>query len=161
MTRILRSGFREFRLIRRFEAAHDAEIISFNCIESAMGFLRQFAQSHFDMMPLRNLFFSVSSEIDLSRVSNNELIERLAVKLVAGEVQVARMASPEPVQINASVAKKEVQSRPITEWTAPAPAKTSSSWLEIELLDEDGNLIHGEPYEIELPDGSRRTGKLN
>ena len=35
------------------------------------------------------------------------------------------------------------------------------SWIEIELVDEDGNPIPGEKYKIELPDGRVATGTLD
>jgi hypothetical protein len=34
-------------------------------------------------------------------------------------------------------------------------------WIAIELLDEDDQPVPEEPYEIELPDGSTRTGRLD
>jgi type VI secretion system secreted protein VgrG len=38
---------------------------------------------------------------------------------------------------------------------AVAPGEQSEkSWIEIELVDEDGNPVPGEPYEITLPDGT-------
>jgi type VI secretion system secreted protein VgrG len=39
--------------------------------------------------------------------------------------------------------------------------KNKKSWIEIELLDDDGNPCPGEPYQIKLPDGSVDTGTLD
>ena len=36
-----------------------------------------------------------------------------------------------------------------------------TSWIEIELIDEDGQPVAGESYEIELPDGSVASGTLD
>jgi uncharacterized protein (DUF2345 family) len=36
-----------------------------------------------------------------------------------------------------------------------------TDWIEIELLDEEGNGVAGEKYEIELPDGSLAKGTLD
>lgn len=36
-----------------------------------------------------------------------------------------------------------------------------TDWVEIELLDEEGNGVSGEKYEIELPDGSLAKGTLD
>jgi len=37
----------------------------------------------------------------------------------------------------------------------------NTSWIEIELLDEEDNPVPGEKYEIELPDGSMAKGSLD
>ncbi len=36
-----------------------------------------------------------------------------------------------------------------------------SSWIEIELLDEEKNPVPGEKYEVELPDGTMAKGTLD
>jgi len=36
-----------------------------------------------------------------------------------------------------------------------------TSWIEIELLDEEDNPVPGEKYEIELPDGTLAKGSLD
>jgi hypothetical protein len=40
-------------------------------------------------------------------------------------------------------------------------SKDKIDWVEICLVDRDGNPIPGETYEITLPDGSKITGTLN
>jgi hypothetical protein len=39
------------------------------------------------------------------------------------------------------------------------PAKTS--WVEFELADDEGLPVAFEPYQVELPDGSKLEGKLD
>jgi hypothetical protein len=34
-------------------------------------------------------------------------------------------------------------------------------WIEIELVDEEGNPVENEDYVLHLPDGQERRGKLN
>jgi hypothetical protein len=34
-------------------------------------------------------------------------------------------------------------------------------WIEIELIDDNGDPVANEAYEVELPDGSKRTGKVD
>lgn len=36
-----------------------------------------------------------------------------------------------------------------------------TDWIEIELLDEEGNPVPGEKYEIDLPDGTLAKGSLD
>jgi type VI secretion system secreted protein VgrG len=35
------------------------------------------------------------------------------------------------------------------------------SWIEIQMMDEDGGPVAGEAYSVELPDGSTSTGTLD
>lgn len=41
------------------------------------------------------------------------------------------------------------------------PDKKKKSWIEIELKDDDGNPVAGEPYRVEVPDGSLAEGTLD
>ncbi len=41
------------------------------------------------------------------------------------------------------------------------PPTTDQAWIEIELIDENNQPVPGEPYKIELPDGSVATGSLD
>lgn len=41
------------------------------------------------------------------------------------------------------------------------PSSLKTSWVEIELVDEEGNPVPGEKYCIALPDGSKREGVLD
>ncbi len=38
---------------------------------------------------------------------------------------------------------------------------TQKTWIEVELLDMDGNPMRGEPYWVKLPDGTVREGSLD
>jgi len=48
---------------------------------------------------------------------------------------------------------------------APAPAEAATeqqlSWIEIQLVDDDGNAVPNQPYELRLTDGSVREGRLD
>ncbi len=41
------------------------------------------------------------------------------------------------------------------------PVRAIEHWVEIELVDEEGNSFPEEKYSVELPDGSKITGKLD
>lgn len=43
----------------------------------------------------------------------------------------------------------------------PEERKQNTSWIEIELLDEEDAPVSGEKYEIELPDGTFAKGTLD
>ena len=57
---------------------------------------------------------------------------------------------------------RESQKQPAQRGTTKVPAhkptaeenKKKKSWLEIELNDQDGEPVAGEPYEVRLPDGT-------
>ncbi|HZV00719.1 MAG TPA: hypothetical protein VFF73_28650 [Planctomycetota bacterium] len=44
---------------------------------------------------------------------------------------------------------------------APVPASAGTDWIELEFQDEAGAPLGGEEYELVLPDGSTRTGKVD
>lgn len=39
--------------------------------------------------------------------------------------------------------------------------KTQKNWIEIRLLDEDGEPVADERYEVQLPDGNVESGRLD
>lgn len=43
----------------------------------------------------------------------------------------------------------------------PASVAEEKTWLEIELVDEEGNPVPGEQYAIEIPGGATRVGRLD
>jgi uncharacterized Zn-binding protein involved in type VI secretion len=45
--------------------------------------------------------------------------------------------------------------------SAAQSSKTKNAWIEIEMVDDDGNPLSGERYIIELPDGSKKSGMLD
>ena len=59
----------------------------------------------------------------------------------------------------------EIQRNQVTGPPTHAPEseenKEKKSWIEIELVDEAGKPMAGEPYQITLPDGSVDSGSLD
>ncbi|HKV24491.1 MAG TPA: hypothetical protein VJN93_07850 [Candidatus Acidoferrum sp.] len=43
----------------------------------------------------------------------------------------------------------------------PAAQEKTGHWVEVELVDQAGKGMAGEPYQIELPDGSATEGNLD
>ena len=54
-----------------------------------------------------------------------------------------------------------VQAKPHKPSQAEAGQQQKTSWIEIELVDEDNEPVPGEEYEITLPDDSLATGTLD
>jgi hypothetical protein len=62
--------------------------------------------------------------------------------------------------------EEEVESSAAGGETTPAPRRSSAveqakDWVEITLVDENGDPVPGEAYRLELPDGSVREGALD
>jgi type VI secretion system secreted protein VgrG len=55
---------------------------------------------------------------------------------------------------------KPHQKKKSAEKEAEDEPEKETTWIEIKLVDEDGNVVVGEQYEIELPDGSVSRGTL-
>jgi hypothetical protein len=52
-------------------------------------------------------------------------------------------------------------STPIPPFKPSQAPPTNTSWIEVELVDEEGQPVPGERYQITLPDGRVATGSLN
>jgi len=74
----------------------------------------------------------------------------------ADPVAAAEAINDAPGQV--STATFEKQERVIPNWT---PDESKSSWIEVELVDENGKGIAGEPFEIETSDGRLCAGTLD
>jgi hypothetical protein len=48
-----------------------------------------------------------------------------------------------------------------SDYAPPPPPKPKKTWVEVELLDWEGNPAANERYEIRLPDGSLQEGRLD
>ena len=57
-----------------------------------------------------------------------------------------------------SKAEFDKAERKLPNWT---PDETKTSWIEIELVDENGDGIAGEPFQVETPDGKLCAGTLD
>ena len=86
---------------------------------------------------------------DLVLVSCASLVERYGLEAtVSGET-----ATQETTPLEDEMAAKEEKGE--------EPAKEEEHWLEIELVDDDGNPVPNEAYTVELPDGSTVSGRLD
>ncbi|HEX9983259.1 MAG TPA: carboxypeptidase-like regulatory domain-containing protein [Thermoanaerobaculia bacterium] len=112
--------------------------------------------------------------------SDQELLEELAHRMVAEGLQVVScadsyLASLQGTFTEAAAAaspavaaqqQQQEQSTPLQDEQAAkeeqaAQQSDEQHWIEIELLDDDGQPIADEAYLVELPDGSKKTGRTD
>lgn len=116
-----------------------------------------------DVAQLRQLAGGRRAGPPLARCDDAELVEILASALADGRLVLVRRHRriqtwpSSEVEVVSPRAVEEAEAPPVA-LTAPAPAKT---WIEIQLLGEDGKPIAGERYRIELPDGALQEGTLD
>lgn len=75
-----------------------------------------------------------------------------------GDVEL-RWWRPRPRAYRASDIIKMPERAPAGEPVLAAPSETT--WIEIQLVDEEGDPVPGAAYELTLPDGTVQAGKLN
>jgi hypothetical protein len=107
--------------------------------------------------------------------SDQELIEQLARRMVQDGLLVVSCADSwlSSVQgtFQAAVGGAQPQQQPprntplqdeeAAKQGKPPPQPEQKHWLEIELLDDEGKPIAGELYFVELPDGSKLSGRTD
>lgn len=100
---------------------------------------------------LRNEFSSLAAD----RLSDEELIEQIAARVESGEmVALTRRAN------TAAWTQRTTVSPPTpVEPVLRAPRETT--WVEVSLVDEDGDPVPDERYEILTPDGVVHRGRLD
>jgi hypothetical protein len=102
---------------------------------------------------------------------DDRIIDELAARIVAeglqivscGDTLIAALQST----VSSSSSSTQDQTTPLQDEQAAqaaqetAPAAEEQHWIEIELLDNEGNPVAGEMYFVELPDGSKLSGRTD
>lgn len=87
------------------------------------------------------------------------VLPRLREAFEHGELLLAE--APTLSGIGAGVIQSLLQDRPPPAGPPPAKEEDVRTWIEIELVDQDGKPVVGEKYRIDLPDGTMRRGSLD
>jgi hypothetical protein len=90
------------------------------------------------------------------RLSEDQVLERICRMFHTSRLHVCGRR-PERVVVDSDV-KQETEEKPPERKPPEVKEKT---WVEIELVDEQGEPVAGEKYRILLPDGSVREGRLD
>ena len=122
--------------------------------EAALAYLRTCRGDTDSGLQMRGLLADEGAPASLPEWEDDEVLDALAYRLERADLTLLRQhreyRSDELVLI-----PEQEDDEPVL---AAAPELT---WIEIQLVDEQGEPVSGEPYELTLPDGSIQKGKLN
>lgn len=104
---------------------------------------------------LRTLLAEGLSGAAVDRMDDQSVIEQLAARVEAGQVVLFSRRSAGGTWTY----RDEPEVQQAEEAVLRAPAETT--WVEVRLVDEEGEPVPGERYRIKTPDGTVREGKLN
>ena len=154
MRRVLRKGSQQFNILEKREIQPDDKFKEFRDKTSALNFLRGLMRDNLNTVILRNIVKHKLSQTRFSRVGERKVLENLASQLVSGQLRIAVLPVVIPTwSYEAPALEEEKAAAP----TAAAVAE-GTSWIEIQLVDGEGNPIAEEKYQIKLPSGSIKEG---
>ncbi len=152
--------------LERLQIVSGDHIRRFNGVDSARTFLRRFVDEPRNLEAMREALGRESGP-----ATDDEIVERLAERLVRPDLRVVTCAShftpALEIAVEAAAGTSPQQTTPLEDEQAAQaekeeePAAEEEHWLEIELVDDEGNPVPGELYVVELPDGSTVSGRLD
>ena len=151
----LYDGPREYILVSR------DRIIDFYTDDSAVTYLDHLMTNPDNMSTLRKALDEGLSHINVFG-ADEEITADLARELVRGEMKLIvwrEVQRVRPTAVAETMTPRQVEEAARAGRVPPEPEE--DTWIEIELLDPDGNPIPNEQYQIELPGGSIRIGRLD
>ena len=181
MRRFLRSGIQRVEILGWHEYCPSADLpMEFRDVLFAFSFLCRFMGDPFNMATLRHILAEEYSAQYVVRMTDHEVCQDLAVHIVRGHIIlmqaegiVLRSTLGGGASEDAAETDEAAESTSTVESTSTAeeasigvaagvPTETvEKTWVGIELVDEDGNPVPDQRYELTLPDGSIRKGTLD
>jgi hypothetical protein len=148
---MIHAGFQTFDFQQTFEIPKP---LAFATNEEALNWLKGLWSQHPELISLfRNYLARHSPDPEVHRLTDYQTIERLAFLLHSRKVVVLAR------ETRSGAVRPSLQSD-----TIGAPVKSNwktKTWIAIELKDNDGDPVAGEPYKLELPDGRIIEGNLD
>jgi hypothetical protein len=167
--RVLQRGFETIEL-RRWDEADEADtVLQFQDTSAVLDFLHPFMDDPWARGSLRHVLTEELAYTGIMGWDDGEVLEQLAWRIVRGHIKLFRLAPSQPA-IQAGILTPagpalapEGSSGNVEEAqpVAPAAIEKRTSWIEIELVDEEGRPVARERYRVELPGGSIREGRLD
>ncbi len=118
----------------------------------AMAFARGLASTAWGAGQLRALFARENAAI--FRLEDEAVLRLVAERLASGSLVAERVLVPRLTSF-------DIGADEIAPESAPAPETQQKTWIEIELVDAEGNPVPYERYWILLTDGTSREGRLD
>lgn len=132
----------------------DDQFLDLRDHEAALAYLRTCRGESDSGMQMRGLLADEDSPASLSEWDDDDVLDAIAYRLERADLTLLRprreYRSDELVII-----PEQNEDEPVL---VAAPELT---WVEIQLVDEVGEPVAGQAYELTLPDGSVQEGKLN
>jgi hypothetical protein len=107
------------------------------------------------MMNIRRILFGSSLNGGSSRLSDHQVLEQLAWRLVSGQLRILELPLEMPAWSHVEPAAEEEEAAP-----APAAVPEAEHWIKLQIVDEDTNEpVEGVPLKIKLPSGEVKEVK--
>lgn len=146
----------------RLQIVSASHLRRFHDLAAARVFLRPLLDDPVNRQALREAFAEARPS---ARADDHALVDEIARRLLHDDLVLVSCVSPvERYGLEVQVAPQAVQATtPLEDEQAAkkTPEKAEEHWLEIELLDDQGQPVAGELYTVELPDGSVISGRLD
>jgi hypothetical protein len=155
---IIRRHRTTWELCWRDERAEFEKAYEFPDQRSALVFLLSFKSDRQFMARLRDLLAQRSLGQNVSRLSDQRVLEEIAWRLGSRQLQL-RYRHDVP---RTSVASSGGPSATSQSQAPPAPEpKTPKTWVEFRLIDMEGNPVGNMHYTVVLPSGAAEDGYLD
>jgi hypothetical protein len=155
MKRLLRIAGQVLTLSDRLSSTPSGEELRFDGEASAVALLTRYARDATNLIALRSYLAGQLTAIPLHRLSDAEVVAAVA-RALAGRSALAFQRSLPPLDTFGGDVELETDAA-----SAREPAPSVKTWIEIELVDLEGEPVKGARYWIQLPDGSIHEGWLD
>ena len=122
--------------------------------ESALAYLRTCRGETDNGTQMRGLLADEDAPASLSEWDDDEVLDTLAYRLERADLTLLRRRR-EYRSAELVIIPEQDQDEPVL------AAAAELTWIEIQMVDEEGEPVSGQAYELTLPDGSLQRGKLN
>ncbi len=132
----------------------DEQFLDLRDHEAALAYLRTCRGESDSGMQMRGSLADEDSPASLSEWDDDEVLDAIAYRLERADLTLLRPRR-EYRSAELVIVPEQEDDEPVL---AAAPELT---WVEIQLVDEEGEPVAGQAYELTVPDGSVQKGKLN